>query len=1055
MLMKLVLGELDWIVMNAQEKDRSKRYQSANGFAMDVHRFLTAAGPCRAAGSPGCCEFRPGARGKRCGSAAVPRIIFWTGTASRCGGSMTESRPDNEAIFHAAWHLPDPERRRAYVWEACGGDEARIAHVEALLAAAACPESLLDRLAAATALAAIGQSATESAGTVIGPYKLVEQIGEGGMGSVWMAQQKEPVTRLVAVKLIKAGMDSRQVIARFEAERHALALMDHPNIARVLDGGTADSNPKFEAPNPKFEAPNPKFEAPNPKFEAPNPKFESRNSNEEGATYCPLDFEFGASNFGFGRPYFVMDLVKGVPITRYCDEHHLTPRQRLELFIPVCQAVQHAHQKGVIHRDLKPSNVLVALYDGKPVPKIIDFGVAKATGQQLTDKTLVTGFGAIVGTPEYMSPEQAEFNQLDIDTRSDIYSLGVLLYELLAGSPPFSRNELTQAGMVEMLRVIREQEPSKPSTKLTTAVALPALAANRGMEPARLTKLVRGELDWIVMKALEKDRNRRYETANGFAMDVQRYLADEPVVACPPSAAYRLRKFARRNRGALAVAALILFFLVLLGSGAGWVVRDRSAREAKAARQLEGRQAKVAGQVVSIFAEVDRLEKEQKWAEALEAARRAEAAVAGGEADPATATRVHQRLTELEFVDQLEGIRTGEVTLVEGLFNNAVRDPDYAEAFRKHGVDVDELPVETSIDRLKARPALAIVLAAALDDWVFVRRSVQDADVPRWNRLVAVARGIDPEPLRDRVRAAWGQPLASVRDDLRRLADSIDVRVQHPATLAILARTLRNVQHTDSALRILQEAQHVHPGDSWLNSELGKVLTALNDHEGAVRFCTAAVASQPRSAGAAIISAMPCATRRSWTRPSPATARPSSLAPNTPSHTTTWVSPSTKRGASKGPSPSTAERSSSTRNSPTPTAISASPCESRRSCPRPSTLTTRPSSSARIMPAHTTTSATPCATRRSCPRPSTLTTRPSSSPRNSPCLTTTSATRCVIKTSCARVSPATARPSSSTRNSPWLTATSRAPCATRRNCQRPSTLITRPSSSTRNPPATT
>ena len=373
------------------------------------------------------------------------------------------------SIFIAALEKDDATLRADYLDQACAGDEVLRSADRTVAQGTRAGRQFPRRGPAGLDVTDDYEPSTEPPGTVIGPYKLIEQIGEGGMGSVWMAQQTEPVKRLVAVKLIKAGMDSRQVIARFEAERQALALMDHPNIARVLDAGTTSG----------------------------------------------------------GRPYFVMDLVKGVPITRYCDEHHLTPRQRLELFIPVCQAVQHAHQKGIIHRDLKPSNVLVALYDGKPVPKIIDFGVAKAAGQQLTDKTLVTGFGAIVGTLEYMSPEQAEVNQLDIDTRSDIYSLGVLLYELLTGSPPFSRKELTQAGMLEMLRVIREQEPTKPSTKLSTAEGLPTLAANRGTEPARLTKLVRGELDWIVMKALEKDRNRRYETANGFAMDVQRYLADE------------------------------------------------------------------------------------------------------------------------------------------------------------------------------------------------------------------------------------------------------------------------------------------------------------------------------------------------------------------------------------------------------------------------------------------------------------------------------------------------------------------------------------------------
>jgi serine/threonine protein kinase/tetratricopeptide (TPR) repeat protein len=438
------------------------------------------------------------------------------------------------AIFDRALEITTAGDRAAYLDRACADLPDVRREVEALLKAHSDAGSFLESPAAEMAATIHSSAHSDFAGSQIGPYKLIEQIGEGGMGIVYMAQQTEPVKRLVAVKLIKAGMDSKQVLARFEAERQALALMDHPNIARVLDAGST----------------------------------------------APTDGGYP------GRPYFVMDLVKGVPITKYCDEHRLTPRQRLELFIPVCQAVQHAHQKGVIHRDLKPSNVLVAPYDGRPVPKVIDFGVAKAAGQQLTDQTLVTGFGALVGTPEYMSPEQAELNNSDIDTRSDIYALGALLYELLAGTPPFSHSELEHAGMIEMLRVIREQEPAKPSTKLSAADGLPSLAANRGTEPAKLTKLMRGELDWIVMKALEKDRTRRYETANGFARDIERYLADEPVSACPPSASYRLRKFTRRNWRSVIAASLVLLSLIagVIGTTAGMLTANRATEAERKAK---------------------------------------------------------------------------------------------------------------------------------------------------------------------------------------------------------------------------------------------------------------------------------------------------------------------------------------------------------------------------------------------------------------------------------------------------------------------------------------
>jgi serine/threonine protein kinase/Tfp pilus assembly protein PilF len=374
-------------------------------------------------------------------------------------------------------------------------------------------------------VATVDDPVRERPGSVIGPYKLLEEIGEGGMGLVFVAEQQQPVRRRVALKVIKPGMDSRQVIARFEAERQALAMMDHPNIAKVHDGGATAE----------------------------------------------------------GRPYFVMELVKGAPITDYCDRHRLTNRQRLELFLDVCHAVRHAHQKGIIHRDLKPSNVLVEIHDVQPVVKVIDFGIAKAAGQQLTDKTLYTAMAQMVGTPMYMSPEQAGLSGLDVDTRSDVYSLGVLLYELLTGTTPFDREQFHKASYDEMRRMIREDEPPRPSTRLSTMqqAALSTIAERRGLEPRRLSLQLRGELDWIVMKALEKDRNRRYESASTFAADVQRYLEDEPVQACPPSAGYRFRKFARRYKVALGTAGVVAAALLI-----GTAVSVWQAVEANVAHKL-------------------------------------------------------------------------------------------------------------------------------------------------------------------------------------------------------------------------------------------------------------------------------------------------------------------------------------------------------------------------------------------------------------------------------------------------------------------------------------
>ncbi len=460
-----------------------------------------------------------------------------------------------QKIFLAILDGGDTEQREVVLNRECGENLLLRQRVEALLKAHDSPLEL-PSAGRGDSNPTVGLDSIASGTVISNRYKLQEEIATGGMGTVWVAQQLEPIRRRVAIKLIKPGMDSRQVLARFEVERQALALMDHPNIAKVLDGGMTDQ----------------------------------------------------------GRPYFAMEYVKGVPITEYCDRAKLSVRDRLLLFTQVCQAVQHAHQKGVIHRDLKPSNILVCLYDGKPVPKVIDFGLAKAVHQPLSENTLFTAHGMMVGTPLYMSPEQAEFNNLDIDTRTDVYSLGVILYELLTGSTPLEKQQLKNAAWQEVLNLIKEYEPSKPSTKISGSASLESLAAQRGLEPAQLSRSIRGDLDWIVMKTLEKERSRRYETANGLVRDIERYLNNQPVEASPPSMVYRFRKFATRNRSAISISALVLMTLL-----AGMIVSiTQAVRATRAERAIAATLEELQATAPAFAAQARALASTEKFSEAIE-----------------------------------------------------------------------------------------------------------------------------------------------------------------------------------------------------------------------------------------------------------------------------------------------------------------------------------------------------------------------------------------------------------------------------------------------------
>jgi serine/threonine protein kinase len=485
-----------------------------------------------------------------------------------------------ETVFYAALKVEDPVQRKLFLDQACAGDAGLRSAVEELLRTQGEAERFFNDGGSAVKSVstlppltgdgsrsngiAVGDSPLEeNLGTRIGRYKLLQKIGEGGCGVVYMAEQEEPVRRRVALKIIKLGMDTKSVIARFNAERQALALMDHPNIARVLDAGATET----------------------------------------------------------GRPYFVMELVRGIKITEFCDQNHLETDRRLDLFVQVCHAIQHAHQKGIIHRDIKPSNVMVTLHDGVPVPKVIDFGIAKATEAKLTDLTLFTAFDQFIGTPAYVSPEQAEMSGLDIDTRSDIYSLGVLLYELLTGKTPFNSKELLRSGLYEMRRTLREREPHRPSTMVTTMQGeeLKVAALCRRSEPPKLISMLRGDLDWIVMKALEKDRSRRYQTANGLAMDIDRHLNSEPVVARPPSRLYQFQKLVHRNKVIFAAAAAVAAALIVgLGTSTFLFFREREARRRAVAAEQQQNKLRQEAETREKITEAAFLVSQEKYQEADE-----------------------------------------------------------------------------------------------------------------------------------------------------------------------------------------------------------------------------------------------------------------------------------------------------------------------------------------------------------------------------------------------------------------------------------------------------
>ena len=695
---------------------------------------------------------------------------------------MVDRKPNLETLFATAVEIESAADRAAYLEEACGEDAALRHDVDRLLkahfeAASQFLEAPVLEDAVLEDASTVDVALAEKPGTRIGPYKLLQEIGEGGFGVVYMAEQNEPVRRRVALKIIKPGMDSRDVIARFEAERQALALMEHPNVARVLDGGATSS----------------------------------------------------------GRPYFVMDLIKGVPITQYADEVHLTTRERLDLFLDVCHGVQHAHQKGVIHRDLKPSNVLVTLHGSKPVPKVIDFGVAKAIHQRLTERTLYTRYAQMIGTPLYMSPEQAALSGLDVDTRSDVFSLGVLLYELLTGTTPLGSDLVKTTSYDDIRRAIREIEPPVPSRRIATTEIeeLRPIAACRGVEPRKIAEQLRGDLDWITMKALEKDRTRRYETVKDLAQDIGRYLADEPIEARPPSKLYRARKFVRRNRTALVIAACALLALAAVIGSFGWLVGERAARRGETARRVE-----------ATLGEAESAVERHDWPGARLAALRAQDLVTGEAGERETVARVEELLRDLDMVTRLEEIGPESSETVGSL------DPRdlarYRRAFADYGLDLETLSVGEAAETIRDS-RIALELVGGIEEWAAALKESTWDEKLTWTDLVAIAQQSDPHPLRTRVRELW---TSNEETALAKLSATEPVEELSVVSIRAIARALENVGATSNGATFLERAARLHPGDFWINQGLSRVNIQLGRRGTALRYALQAVALRPKSSTA-------------------------------------------------------------------------------------------------------------------------------------------------------------------------------------------------------------